>query len=63
MAKKSLHTKLDVTERSKLFNEGVLRLSKKYQIGVVPKPFINDQGQIGAQAHLVDLIAQNETTN
>ena len=50
-------------QRSKLFNEGVVRLSKKYKIGVVPKAFINNDGRIDAQAHLVDLDIKDATTN
>ena len=52
---------LTLEERITLFNEGVLRLSKKYKIGVVSKPFINQEGKIDAQAQLTDL--QNESTN
>ncbi len=55
-------TELTVEQRTTAFNEGVIKLSKKYQIGVVPKAFIKEDGTVSAQAHLVDLTATNETT-
>lgn len=54
---------LTIEERTALFNEGVVKLSKKLKIGVVPKPYLKEDGTIGAQAHLIDLIQiKNGTT-